>query len=143
MISFLIIYPFSLFLFSFFFFFSLIQSSLPKPVLYALHPWAEASVCALSSLLQQLSSSAACHRRPAAAVAPGPSTSSRPNKDIAWHLTVNTPSRRLSPAMARDLSPSSDLMCPFLPRVTPATFTLQVAKVATNACVASDVELAR
>ena len=115
-----------------------LQFSLPKPVRYALQPWAEANECARSSLLQQLSNSAACHLLPTAAVAPGPSTSSRPNRDIVWHRTVKIPSRRLSPAMASDLSPSSDLMCPLLPLVTPATLTRHVARAATNACVASD-----
>ena len=77
---------------------------------YDLQAWAVARLCALSSLLQHLSNSAACHLLPAAAVAPGPKVSSLPKSEYAWHLTVKTPSRRLRADIARDLSPSSVLM---------------------------------
>ena len=62
---------------------------------YDLHAWAVARLCALSSLLQHLSNSAACHLLPAAAVAPGPKVSSLPKSEYVWHLTVKTPSLRL------------------------------------------------
>ena len=114
------------------------QSSLPNPVRYALQPWAVARVCDLSSLLQHLSSSAACHLLPAAALAPGPNASSLPKSECAWHRTVKTPRRLLRADIASDLSPSSVRMCPFLPLDTPATLTLQVASAATRAWVCSD-----
>merc|ERR1712012_549435 len=83
-------------------------------------------------LLHHLSSSAACHLLPAAAEDPGPRVSSLPRRDKAWHRTVKTPRRRLRAEIAKDLSPSSVLRCPFLPLDTPATRTLEVARAASR-----------
>ena len=85
---------------------------------YDLQAWAVARLCALSSLLQHLSNSAACHLLPAAAAAPGPKVSSLPKSECVWHLTVKTPRRRLREEIAKDLSPSSVLIWPFLPLET-------------------------
>ena len=94
--------------------------SFAKPVRKALQLPRTASWKALLSLLHLASTAAAWPLLPAAAAPPGPKVSSLPKRLLAWHLTVNTPSRRRRVAIATALSPSSERRSPRLPTLGPA-----------------------